>query len=212
MKPRLPKKRPLLYLITEGKLTDETVSHSSTEVLAKIERATAAGVDLIQLREKSISARKLAELARKAFQITQKAGALLLLNDRVDIAMALEIDGVHLTEDSLPVSVVREIAGEGILIGCSRHSVEGLRQAESEGSDLAVFGPVFATPGKGEPVGIGLLKKACEAVPGLPVLGLGGIDAGNMNSVFEAGAAGIASIRFLNDPEAVSALKTADAI
>jgi thiamine-phosphate pyrophosphorylase len=209
--PRLPKKRPLLYLITEGTLTDENFSHRSTEVLAKIERATQAGVELIQIREKCISARNLTDLAREAFRITQKAGALLLINDRVDIAMAAGLDGVHLTEGSLPVSVVRVIAGEGILIGCSRHSVEGLRQAESDGADLAVFGPVFATLGKGEPVGLGLLKMACEVVPRLPVLGLGGIDASNMNSVFDAGAAGIASIRFLNDPEAVSALQTAKA-
>jgi thiamine-phosphate pyrophosphorylase len=204
---RIPAKRPLYYLITEGDLDDDNFSTRRVELIDKIRIAVEKGIDLIQIREKRLSARNLVALACEARTLTKDSSSRLLVSDRVDIALAAELDGVHLTETSLPVSVVREIAGRDFVIGCSRHSLEGVQNAASDGADFAVYGPIFFTPGK-NPVGIDSLREVCHAVPDLPILGIGGINANNLGDVLQAGAAGIAAIRFLNDAEALAQLRS----
>jgi thiamine-phosphate pyrophosphorylase len=200
---RIPAKRPLYYLITEGDLDDDNFSARREKLTERIRIAVENDIDLIQIREKRLSARNLIALACGARTLTKGSSSRLLINDRVDIALAAELDGVHLTETSLPVSVVREITGGDFVIGCSRHSLEGVQNAASDGADLAVYGPIFSTLGK-NPVGIDALREVCHTVPDLPVLGIGGINANNLGAVLEAGAAGIAAIRFLNDAGALT--------
>jgi thiamine-phosphate diphosphorylase len=204
---RLPAKRPLYYLITEGDLNDDNFSARRVGLIDKIRIAVENGIDLIQIREKRLSARNLVALACEARTLTKGSSSRILINDRVDIALAAELDGVHLTETSLPVPVVRGIAGREFIIGCSRHSLEGLQNAASDGADFAVYGPIFSTPGK-IPVGIDALREVCHTVPDLPVLAIGGINAGNLGAVLEAGAAGVAAIRLLNDAGALAQLRS----
>ena len=126
------------------------------------------------------------------------------MNDRFDIAVAAGAAGVHLPADSLPVIVVRENVGPDMIIGVSTHGSEEVVAAAEQGADFAVFGPVFDTPGKGPAKGLGALAAVCREAGGFPVLGLGGVDHGNFRSVIDAGAAGFAAIRSLNDPDSLS--------
>lgn len=190
---------PLIYLITDGSITNENFTRKSVETLHLIEQAVAAGVPLVQIREKNLFTRLLFELASRAVEISRSSRTKILVNDRPDVASAAGADGVHLTEQSLPANVVRKSFPELELIGVSTHSLEGTRLAANVGADFAVFGPVFATPGKGEGVGTTKLKEVCDAVSPFPVIALGGIDAGNFENALDAGAAGFAAIRFLND-------------
>ena len=202
----LPAKRPLLYLITEGHLTDDHYEDLKSSTLEKVRDSVDLGVDLVQVREKSLSARNLLDLSKQLRKICLPK-VRLLINDRFDIALAAEADGVHLTETSLPVEVVRAAVDDRLLIGCSRHTVEGVKEARAGGADFAVLGPVFPTPGKGEPLGLERFKEACKAAKGFPVIGLGGMNAENASAVVKAGAAGIAAIRFLNDRHALANFK-----
>jgi len=140
------------------------------------------------------------ELAVDLAAVVRGSATRLLINDRADIAAAAGADGVQLTSTSLPVDVVREAFGAGMLIGVSTHSIEEVRQAESGGADFAVFGPVFETPGKPHAQGVDQLTNASTSVAPFPVIAIGGIDAGNVSSVLSAGASGFAAIRALNDP------------
>jgi thiamine-phosphate pyrophosphorylase len=192
--------RPLVYLITDGSITNENFASESSKTLRLIEQAVAYGVPLIQIREKRLLTRLLFELVSRASEISRGSQTNILVNDRADVAFAAGADGVHLTESSLPVDVVRAHFPELELIGVSTHSPEGVRAAADSGADLAVFGPIFLTPGKGVAVGASALKEVCDANSPFPVLALGGIDADNFEEVLDAGAAGFAAIRFLNDP------------
>lgn len=192
--------RPLIYLITDGSITNENFAKKSIETLHLIEQAVAFGVPLVQIREKNLFTRLLFELVSRTVDISRDSQTKILVNDRADVAVAAGADGVHLTERSLQAGVVREASPELELIGVSTHSLEGVRLAAECSADFAVFGPVFSTPGKDGAAGTIKLKEVCEAVPHFPVLGLGGIDAGNFENVLNAGAAGFAAIRFLNDP------------
>lgn len=192
--------RPLIYLITDGSITNENFGKKSIETLDLIEQAVASGVPFVQIREKNLFTRLLFELVSRAVGISSGSRTKILVNDRADVASAAGADGVHLTEHSLPANVVRRSFPKLKLIGVSTHSLEGARLAAGAGADFAVFGPVFATPGKGTVAGITKLKEVCDAVSPFPVIALGGINAGNFENVLNAGAAGFAAIRFLNDP------------
>jgi thiamine-phosphate pyrophosphorylase len=168
-----------------------------------IRRAVSEGVTLVQLREKQLTARQLFELAVDAAAVTRGTATRLLVNDRFDIAIAAGADGVHLPSDSLPVAVVRDKIGPDMIIGVSTHSSLGAVAAAKQGADFAVFGPVFDTPGKGQATGIDVLAEVCREVGSFPVVGLGGIDQTNFRSVIDAGAAGFAAIRSLNDPDSL---------
>jgi len=189
------------------------VSPPIPALLAKIAQALSAGVDWIQIREKDLSGRELAALLDSAVSRAIAAqGAVpqakILVNERLDVALAGKAAGVHLGENSLLVDDVRKLvqasrvgAASPFLIGASCHSLQAARAAADSGADYLVFGPVFATPSKaayGAPQGMDRLAEACEAVD-LPVLAIGGINRQNAAACFAAGASGIAAIRLFQD-------------
>lgn len=199
-------KGPITYLITDGTADDRNFRQHSHRVRLLVTAAIAEGVSMIQLREKKLSGRHLFELASACADLTRGTLTKLLVNDRSDIAAGARADGVHLTEASIPVEVIRGKFGGDLLIGASAHSVDGAEAAAAGGADFAIFGPVFATPGKGPASGPDRLAEACSAVTPFPILGLGGIDASNCRSVIEAGASGVAAIRGFGDPDAIRAM------
>ena len=142
-------------------------------------------------------ARVLYDLTAHAVEITRGSRTRLLVNDRVDIALAAGADGVHLTTRSLPADVVRNICGPDFLIGVSTHSLAEARFAQSAGADFVVFGPVFDTESKrafGEPQGLDKLREVTNALGEFPVLAIGGITRENFAACVDAGASGIAGI------------------
>ena len=195
--------RPLLYLITSGAPSQQTTSSSSeySEVLRHTEAAVAAGIDLVQIREKKLTTRVLFELTLHAAEITRGTSTQLLINDRADVAAGAGADGVHLTAKSLPVAAVRTSFGNELLIGVSTHCVEEAEAARAGGADFVVFGPVFEPLSKtyGSPVGVQALSRIASAVAPLPVIALGGVEVGNVVECARAGAAGVAAITMFND-------------
>ncbi len=181
-------------------------------LLETVRKTAAAGIGWIQIREKDLEACTLAELARLAVAATRETGAKILVNDRLDVALAAGAAGVHLGETSLPAEAVaewRRIAGcPDFRIGVSCHSVEAARAAERAGADYIFFGPVFATPSKaafGAPQGIERLREVSRAVR-IPVLAIGGVTTENAHSCFAVGAAGMAAIRLFQESQDISAL------
>ncbi len=193
-----------LYLVTDRRQA------AGGDLLGAVARALAGGVQAVQLREKDLGARELLELARRLRELTSRHGARLLINDRVDVALASGADGVHLGVASLPPEEARRILGRGRLIGCSTHGTEQLAAAAAGGADYATFGPVFATPSKahyGPPLGVEALRRACASTD-LPVFGIGGIGRENSGEVVAAGSYGIAAISAVlgtDDPGAAAA-------
>jgi thiamine-phosphate pyrophosphorylase len=187
--------------------------------LLKIGAAAAAGVDWIQIREKDLSGRDCGLLTREALQRAAKsqasnaAATRILVNDRVDVALSERAAGVHLGENSLPLSETKRLVStpaqtRDFLIGVSCHSLEAARTAAIGGADYLFFGAVFATPSKaayGAPQGLELLAKVCRAVP-IPVLAIGGITVANASACLAAGASGIAAIRLFQDTPDMLAL------
>jgi thiamine-phosphate pyrophosphorylase len=174
-------------------ITDRHTLPNGERLIEAISRNISAGVDWIQIREKDLPARELLDLLRS---LPEKHGTKILVNSRVDVALATGADGAHLPSHSPPPRLWREIAPRGFLIGVSCHSAEEVRTAEAEGADYAVFGPVF--PPLSKPLdraahGLDGLARAVATVR-VPVLALGGITSENADSCVEAGAAGIAGI------------------
>jgi len=192
--------RPLVYFITDGSCGPENHKEASDLLLERIATAVEAGVDLVQIREKRLTGRQLFELTQRSAEIVRGSRTRLLVNDRFDIALAAGADGVHLTSTSLPAAVVRSRTPENFVIGVSVHSEEEARSAAAASADFVLFGPVFASPGKGDGVGTDALERVCRSVPDTPVLAVGGLRAQNFRAVLDSGAAGFAAIRALNDP------------
>jgi thiamine-phosphate pyrophosphorylase len=173
--------------------------------LEKIEQAAKAGVDWIQIREKDLCGRELANLSEHAI-MRAKSGSAILVNDRLDVALATDAAGVHLGEHSLPPDQAKKLMAqrgtrEDFVVGASAHSLEGARQAEQAGADYVIFGPVYATPSKagfGQPQGMSGLREVCVRLT-IPVLAIGGITVKNAGDCMTAGAAGIAAIRLFQD-------------
>jgi thiamine-phosphate pyrophosphorylase len=151
-----------------------------------------AGIGAVQLREKDLDDRGLYDLARLARAVLPPP-ARLLVNGRLDIALAAGADGVHLPANGVPVGALRARFGKDVLIGRSTHTLEEVERARDEGADYVTFGPVFATPGKGAPVGLEGLARAAAA--GVPVFALGGVTLERFGDLAGAGAAGVAAIR-----------------
>jgi thiamine-phosphate pyrophosphorylase len=179
---------PCLALVTDHALFEPD------SLASQVQSAVAGGVDLVQLRHKVAPAGELLALARQLRDVTRDK-ALLLVNDRVDVALACGADGVQLGEDGLPPAEARRLLGPGPLIGRSVHSVEGAVRAEADGADFLLLGTVFPSPSHptGQATGPGLLARVRRAV-GLPILGIGGITAHNVAEVMAAGAQGVAVI------------------
>ena len=191
----------LLYSITDhAQLPGELVDF--------VNDAARAGVDWVQIREKDLPARELYEFVRHCTAQTAATSTKLLVNGRVDVALATGADGVHLPSDSFSPAAVRAITPQGFLIGVSCHDVAEVQRAEHEGADFAVFGPVFDTASKrrfGPPVGTAQLARACGAVR-MPVLALGGVTLANAPSCIDAGAAGLAGIGIFQASESLGSL------
>lgn len=193
--------RPIIYLITKGEATVVNFAVTSREILDIVRVAVDEKVSLVQLREKRLSARLLFELAAEVANVTRGSSTRLMVNDRADIAMAANADGVHLAADSFPVEFVRASFPRDLIIGVSTHTFEAARSAAGHGADFVVFGPVFETPGKVGPHGLEKLSEICDELRPFPVIGLGGIDETNYSTVIDAGASGFAAIRSLNDAD-----------
>ena len=156
--------------------------------------AISGGVDMVQLREKDLPAADLYHLAMRLRDISQ-GRALLIVNDRVDVAIACNADGVQIGESGLPTDAVRSLVGKDVLIGRSVHSLERALKAQESGADFLVLGTIFPTgshPGE-ETAGISLVSDVCSKVT-LPVLAIGGITPSNIVQVVEAGACGASVI------------------
>ncbi|MFA6147065.1 MAG: thiamine phosphate synthase [bacterium] len=171
-------------------VTDEKVSRGRSH-LQVAEAAILGGADVVQLRDKEASSGSLYRVAQRIRKLTLDAKVPFIVNDRLDIALATGADGVHVGQDDLPASVVREILGPGRILGVSVDTVEEALLAEKDGADYLGVGPVFEArgtkPDAGEPVGverIARIRRHCR----LPIVAIGGIDAGNARSVREAGA------------------------
>jgi len=180
-----------LYLIT-----DRTLFTAQCPMYLAFETALEAGVKAVQLREKDLSTKALLDMAYWMRELTNEFGAHLFINDRVDVALSVDADGVHLGRQSIPVQAVRKIAGNTLTIGVSTHTIGEVMEAEKDGADFITLGPVYKTPSKakyGKPAGLETLKKAKSRTT-LPIFAIGGIKPGNVREVKEAGADGIAFI------------------
>jgi len=180
-----------LYLITDRRLFPDDYS-----LFTAVEEALKGGVQAVQLREKDLETRRLLSMAYSLRELTSGYRAKLFINDRVDVALAVDADGVHLGGESMPAFAARKAAGEAMLIGVSAHSIEEAKKAEAEGADFVTLGPVFETPSKiryGHPLGPELLREARGKIS-IPVFAIGGIKKERVGSVLESGASGIALI------------------
>lgn len=165
-------------------------------------------MDWIQIRGKDLSGQQSIHLVREAVAAASGTQTKILVNDRLDVAIAARAAGVHLGAESLPVREVRAWRGNhaaainpDFLIGASCHSLEQAQSAEQDGADYVIFGPVFETPSKaifGPPQGIERLRKVCVGFK-IPVLAIGGVNAENASDCIRAGAAGIAAIRMFQE-------------
>jgi thiamine-phosphate pyrophosphorylase len=192
-----------LYVITDRQQT------AGRPLPVVVEAALRGGARAVQLREKDLAPRDLLPLAQEMRQLTQTYGARLLINDRIDVALAVDADGVHLTTASLPGHVARQLLGPDCLLGVSTHNLAEAQAAAEGGADFIVFGPVFFTPSKapyGQPIGLNALRAVRAAVT-LPILAIGGIKKVNLDQVVAAGADGIAVISAViaaDDPTAAT--------
>lgn len=179
-----------LYLITDRNST------RGRDLSRVVEEALRGGVTALQLREKDLPGRDLYAIALELRTLTARYGARLFINDRIDIALAVGADGVHLGSAGMPLHRARRIVGADRLIGFSCHDREGALAAQDQGADFITFGPVFFTPSKaayGDPVGLQRLAEVCGLLR-IPVFAIGGINGGNMELPIGAGAQGIALI------------------
>ena len=163
--------------------------------------AVDGGATVVQLREKELSGRDLYELA-VTLRAVLRGRALLLVNERVDVALAAGADGVHLPERSLPGRAVREMAGEGCIVGRSVHSVEAAVHAEEQSADFVEVGAVYETASKPgvTPAGVELVRAVAQVVR-VPIVAVGGVTAENIAEVVEAGADGVAVIGAVMDAD-----------
>jgi thiamine-phosphate pyrophosphorylase len=186
-------------------LTD-TVLQSRFSHMELARLAIKGGADTIQFRQKVGSTREMIEIVRQIKQLCVDSGVTLIVNDRIDVAIAAEADGVHLGQDDFPIPLARKLLGESRIIGGSAASLEQAQKCLAEGADYIGFGPVYPTTSKADadPVtGIKLLKQTVEAIH-LPIIAIGGISVENAPEVIRAGARGIAVISAVccqEDPE-----------
>ena len=192
-----------LYLVTDRKLT------GGRDLADVVEQALTGGVQAVQLREKELGGAELFRLAQALKAVCARRRARLFINDRVDVALAVDADGVQLGAASMPIGAARELLGDDKLIGASIHSLHEAQQAVRDGADFLLFGPVYFTPSKaayGAPQGIDRLKEVVEKIS-IPVYAIGGITAGNVEEIKKIAARGvalIAAVMSARDPAAAA--------
>ncbi|SDK38789.1 thiamine phosphate synthase [Natronorubrum texcoconense] len=194
------------YLVTQQSISE---GRSTIDV---VRAAIDGGVDVVQLREKETEARFRYDLGLELRELTAEAGVDLIVNDRVDIAQAIDADGVHVGQSDLPVAVARDLLGPDAVVGCSTSTVEEALEAEAAGADYLGIGAVYGTSSKdvaAEEDGVGpeRIAEIVDAVS-IPVVGIGGITADNAGPVVESGAVGVAVISEItaaDDPQAAAA-------
>jgi thiamine-phosphate pyrophosphorylase len=215
----IERKNPIVCYVTDSQGLDGV---GRLEALReKIRSVAEAGADWVQIREKELQGKQLLALvcdsiaiARREQRVAGNRRPQIIVNDRLDVAAAAGAAGVHLGRVSLPVAGVRDWRRTGRLpadfwIGASCHSLEEAREAERDGADYILFGPVFETPGKlkfGAPQGVEKLGEVCRRV-GIPVIAIGGVSASNWESCLRAGAAGIAAIRMFQKSQESEGLR-----
>lgn len=188
-----------LYLVTDRMQT------AGRPLRSLVQEAADAGLPAVQVRERDLSPRELLELIASLQRPSGVSCPRVLVNDRIDVALAAGLDGVHLRSDSLPVSVARRLLGPTRLLGVSTHSVDNVRQAADEGADFVVLGPIYDTPSKrpyGEPLGLATLERAARATA-VPVFAIGGMTRERVGAVRRAGAFGVAVISAILSAEDV---------
>lgn len=178
-----------LYLIAD-------TGNIQKNLIPSVRKAIDGGVKAVQLRGKTLSARELLRIGEKLRRLTEERSVKLFVNDRIDVAMTLDADGIHLGQTSLPVTLVRKISGGRFMIGVSTHNLREAREAEAGGADFITFGPVFETSSKlafGPPVGLRKLANVTREIK-IPVFAIGGIKLKDVKRVVENGARGVAVI------------------
>lgn len=189
-----------LYLVTDRGLAR---GRSTLEI---VRAAVRGGVSCVQLREKTCSTREFIEEALKLKAFLDSSGVALIINDRVDVALAVAADGVHLGQSDMPLAAARSIVGDSMVIGISAESMRDAVEAESGGADYLGVSPIFATPTKTDtaaPLGLAGLQAIRRAVK-IPLVGIGGLNRGNAAEVVRSGADGVAVVSAIvaaEDPE-----------
>ncbi|AOY77453.1 thiamine phosphate synthase [Clostridium formicaceticum] len=179
-----------LYLITDRYLV------GNKNFFDAVAKALKGGVTLLQVREKNVSSREFYAISSKLKEITRQFDVPLIINDRLDIALAVDADGLHIGEDDLPIEIARKLLGNNKILGYSASTVEEARYAEKMGANYLGTGAVFPTDSKkdaGAAIGLDKLREVVESV-NIPVVGIGGISPQNIDAVKSAGANGIALI------------------
>jgi thiamine-phosphate pyrophosphorylase len=199
----------VLYYITDRKQFPGGPADQRRRLLATIRHCAEAGVDMVQVREKDMFARELETLGREAMAAVAGSATRLLINGRIDVAIAVGAHGVHLPAgpEQLPASEARVIFEKARIhqpvIGVSCHSGAEVAYGEAHGADFVVFGPIFEKARAPNPLGLSALKEICSRRRGpnssMPVLAIGGVTAGNTEQVLSAGASGIAGIRLFQE-------------
>ncbi len=182
-------------------MTAENFTEKKSQILELIQTAVREKISITQIREKQIPSRMVFEIVSEAAKLTRKTATKLLVNDRADIALAANADGVHLTSHSISAEIIKQNFPKNFIVGVSAHSIEAAQAARNQAADFVAFSPIFSSPDKGNPQGIKKLREICQSLNPFPVIALGGIDATNFAQVLNAGASGFAAVRFLNNEE-----------
>ncbi len=187
-----------LYLIAD-------VEQIKEDMISSVKMAIDGGVKAVQLRGKNLSAKELLKIGERLRHLTHIESVKLFINDRIDVAMAIQADGVHLGQNSMPVRQARKISGDELIIGVSTHGLREAMDAQAGGADFITVGPIFVTESKlryGSPVGLTTLADVCRKVK-IPVFAIGGISIERVNSVMKEGAHGVAVISAILKAESV---------
>lgn len=172
-----------LYFITDRGLTKNGIENDTEEALR-------AGVKIIQYRDKCASTKAMLETAKKIKRMASGHGAIFLINDRLDVALAADADGIHIGQDDMPLDEARKILGNEKIIGVTAHTIDEASRAQADGADYIAASPVFATATKhdaGTPGGLSLIQKIRSGIS-IPIVAIGGINSSNIKSTIDAGA------------------------